>query len=46
MLHYMLDFPKNEEDSRKMKKEQELVQHFCDEQRRHYVPKQNITNKH
>ena len=43
----MLDFPENEGDSRKLKKVQELVQHFCGEQcSRHYVPKQNITHKH
>ena len=34
-------FPESEGDSRKLKKVQELVQHFC-EQCRHYVPKQNI----
>ena len=37
----MLDFQENEGDSRKLKKVQELVQHF-----RHYVSKQNITYKH
>ena len=42
MLHSMLDFPENEGDSRKLKKVQELLQHF-QEQCRHYVPKQNIT---
>ena len=44
MLCSMLDFPENERDDRKLKKVQELVQHFC-EQCRHYVPKQNITYK-
>ena len=42
MLHSMLDFPENERDSRKLKKVQELVQHFR-KQCRHYVPEQNIT---
>ena len=28
MLHAMLDFPENEVDNRKLKKVQELVQHF------------------
>ena len=42
MLHSMLNIPENEEDSRKLKKVQELVQHF-QEQCTHYVPKQNIT---
>ena len=41
----MLDFQENEGDSRKLKKVEELVQHFS-EQCRHYVPKQNITYKH
>ena len=45
MLHSMLDFPENERDSRKLKKVQELVQHFR-EQCRRYVPKQNMTYKH
>ena len=45
MLHFMLDFPENEGDSRKLKKVEELVQHFSG-QCRHYVPKQNITYKH
>ena len=40
----MLHFPENEGGSRKLKKVQELVQHFC-EQCRHYVPKQNIIYK-
>ena len=31
----MIDFPGSEGDSRKLKKVQELVQHFC-EQCRHY----------
>ena len=44
MLCSMLDFPENERDDRKLKKVQELVQHFC-EQCRHYVPKENITYK-
>ena len=38
----MLDFSEIERDSRKLKKVQELVQHFC-EQFRHYVTKENIT---
>ena len=38
----MINFPENEGDSRKLKKVQELVQHF-QEQCRHYVSKQNIT---
>ena len=42
MLHSMLNIPENEGDSRKLKKVQELVQHF-QEQCRNYVPKQNIT---
>ena len=41
----MLNFPGNEADSRKLKKVEELVQHFS-EQCRHYVPKENITFKH
>ena len=41
----MLDFAENEGGSRKMKKVQELVQHFR-EQCTYYVPKQNITYKH
>ena len=45
MPHSMLDFPENEGDSRKLKKVEELVQHFSD-QCRHYVPKQNIAYKH
>ena len=40
MLHFILDFTENEEDSRKLKKVQELVQHFS-EQCRH-VPSYNI----
>ena len=44
MFCSMLDFPENEGDSRKLKKVQELIQHFC-EQGRHYAPKQNITYK-
>ena len=41
----MLDFSKkNEGDIRKLKKVQELVQHFC-QQCRHCIPKQNITYK-
>ena len=39
MLHSM-----HEEDSIKLKKVQKLVQHFCGEQCRHKVPKQNIYN--
>ena len=38
----MLDFPQIEGDSRKLKKVQELVQHFC-KQCKHYVTKENIT---
>ena len=38
----MLNFPENERDSRKLKKIQELVQHF-QEQCRYFLPKQNIT---
>ena len=34
MLCPMLDFPENEGDNKKLKKVQELVQHFC-EQCRH-----------
>ena len=45
MLHSVLDFPENEEDSRKLKKEHEVVQHFR-EQCIPYVPKRNITYKH
>ena len=45
MLHIMLDFPENEEDSRKFKKLEEWLQHFS-EQCRHYVQKQNISYKH
>ena len=45
MLHSMLDFPENKEPSRKLKKVQELVQHFR-EQYRYNVSKQNITYKH
>ena len=41
MLHFRLDFPGNEGDSRKLKKVQELVKHLS-EQCKHYVPKQNI----
>ena len=41
----MLSFPEDESDSRKLKKVEELVQHFRD-QCRNYVPKQNITCKH
>ena len=44
MLCTMLDFPENKGDSRKLKKVQELVQHFY-EQCRHYILKQNITYK-
>ena len=46
MLHSRLDFPENEEDRRKLKKVQELVQHFRGEQCRDYVPKQNMTYRH
>ena len=42
MLHTMLGIPKNEGDSRILKKVQELVQHLS-EQHRHYVPRQNIS---
>ena len=45
MLHSMLGFPENEEDSKKLKKVEKLVQHFS-EQCSHYVPKQNIIHKH
>ena len=45
MLHFVLDFPENEGDSRKLKKVQELFQHFS-EQCSHYVSKQNITYNH
>ena len=45
-LHYwcstVCSIPENKGDSRKLKKVQELVQHFC-EQCRHYVPKQDLT---
>ena len=41
----MLDFPENKGNGKKLKKVEELVQHFR-EQCRHYVPKQNITYKH
>ena len=41
----MLNFLENEGDSRKLKKVQELVQHFR-EQCKHYVPKQDITYNH
>ena len=41
----MLDFPEKEGDSRKLKKVEELVQHFS-EQYKHYLSKQNITFKH
>ena len=40
MLHSMFDFPENKRHNRKLKKVQQLVQHFS-EQCRH-VPKQNI----
>ena len=40
------DFPENEEDSRKLMKVQELVQHFSQQCRHCDVPKQNITFKH
>ena len=30
MLHFMLDVPENEGNSRKLKKEQEIVQHFSE----------------
>ena len=33
----MIDFPGSEGDSRKLKKVQELVQHFCEQCRHHYV---------
>ena len=45
MLQSKLDFPEKEGDSRKLKKVEELVQHFSG-QCRNYVPKQNITYKH
>ena len=38
----MLGIPKNEGESRILKKVQELVQHLS-EQHRHYVPRQNIS---
>ena len=41
----MLNSRGNEGDCRKLKKLEELVQHFS-EQCRHYVPEQNITYKH
>ena len=41
MLHFMLDFPENEKDSRKLKKVQALVQHFSNLDI--YVSKQNIS---
>ena len=43
MLHSMLNFPKNEGDSRKLKKVKALVQHFS-EQLRHFAPKQNCVS--
>ena len=41
----MLNFPENDGDSRKLKKPEELVQHFS-KQFRHYIPAHNITYKH
>ena len=40
----MLNFPEYEEDSRKLKKVQDRIQHFR-EQCRHYVLNQNITHE-
>ena len=46
MLQLMLYFPKNEGDSRKLKKGNELVQHLTEQCRHYYVPKQYATYKH
>ena len=45
MLHSILGFPENEGDSRKLKKVQELAQHFCKQCRHYDVPEQNISYK-
>ena len=42
MLQFMLNFPENKGDSRKLKKALELVQHFSG-QCRHHVPKHNTS---
>ena len=43
MLHLMLYFPENERFSRKLKKVEELVQHFIEQRRHYYVPQQYTT---
>ena len=46
MLHLMLYFPENEGDSRELKEVEELVQHFGEQCRHYYVPKQYTTYMH
>ena len=46
MLHLMLYFPENEGDSRELKEVEELVQHFEEQCRHYYVPKQYTTYMH
>ena len=43
MLHSMLHFPENEGDTGKLKKVQNLVQHFSEQFRNYYVPKKNVS---
>ena len=42
----MLYFPGNEGDSRELKEVEELVQHFGEQCRHYYVPKQYTTYMH
>ena len=39
----MLDFPENEGDSRKLKKIEEVAQHFSEQCRHYYLPKEDVT---
>ena len=43
MLHSMLPFPENEGDTGKLKKVQNLVQHFSEQFGNYYVPKKNVS---
>ena len=43
MLHLMLHFPEKEGDTGKLKKVQNLVQHFSEQFRNYYVPKKNVS---
>ena len=43
MIHLMFNFPEKEGDTGKLKKVQNLVQHFSEQFRNYYVPKANVS---